>query len=140
MRPTSKTLFRGGIPALVICMLLGSAHSAQAGLFDNASDLARACKTVPDILDLQPEGPPVGPFVAAEAIGCLGYINGFWHGYSARTTEAKSPAAICWPKGVTPRQIAAVFIRWMEANPQNWHLGPYQTMYLALTTAFPCSK
>jgi hypothetical protein len=106
---------------------------ARGGFFDNAADLARACKAA--TLD-----EPDSLMRAGEAVACLGYVNGFWHGYHARSEGVRETGKICWPKGVSPKQMAAIYVRWMHQNPQHWHEGPFEPMHRALAAAFPCTR
>jgi hypothetical protein len=66
---------------------------------------------------------------------CSGYFMGFLEAYELTPPAAR---AICFPKGVTVFQMAAVYTSWAEKNPAKWHEDRVSTVWVALREAFPC--
>lgn len=124
----------------VVSLMLAMTNDAIGGYFDNATELARACKLVGGGAQKPQEADGEYVVRVGGEVACLGYINGFWHGYINGVQDAKTTRSICFPKGISPHQMAAVFVQWIEKNPQQWHLGPFGTMSSALEEAFPCPR
>lgn len=70
-----------------------------------------------------------------EALLCTRYLTGYVDGFSRRS----DPVA-CIPSEVTPAQLAAVFVKWADANPQVWHFEADVTVGAALVITFPCHR
>jgi hypothetical protein len=68
---------------------------------------------------------------------CLGYMQGFQEGYELAESLSSSKT-LCFRKNVTLKQLAAIYAKWMDGNPQAWDLPPYATMSIAMKQAFPC--
>jgi hypothetical protein len=115
------------LSAAAVCVLI--ATTATAGLYDNAGDLAEACRVAID--SRIAEDPTT--IKAALFVGCMGYVNGFWHG-------SYRGGAICWPSGLTPTRIATLFVAFMDANPHLRSEGPARPMRSAMSAAFPCAR
>jgi hypothetical protein len=107
-------------------------HLAHAGLYDDAGDLAEACRVATDERRVAESS----LFGSVLFVGCMGYVNGFWHG-SATQKEA-GRRVICWSTGITPTDIARIFVRFIDANPQLRNEGPFHPMHQAMRQAFPC--
>lgn len=69
------------------------------------------------------------------ALYCLGVMHGFRIG----TAAAEKPW-ICIPKKVTPKQLAAIYLKWADQNPTTWHLHESLTLSRASYLAFPCRR
>lgn len=46
----------------------------------------------------------------------------------------------CGPASATVGQLRAVVVKYLEAHPENWHLGASTLVAAALREAFPCPK
>lgn len=76
----------------------------------------------------------------SEALECLHYVSGFWHGYVMGSNDGAASKGICMPSGVMNDQKVTVLVRWLEKNPNKWHLKVWDAVYMAFKDAFPCSK
>ena len=65
---------------------------------------------------------------------CLGFVFGFAEGM--RVGEN----VVCIPQSVTAGQLVAVYVKWANDHPNQWHLPEPATVYAALAQAFPCPK
>ncbi|WP_447896730.1 Rap1a/Tai family immunity protein [Stenotrophomonas acidaminiphila] len=113
------------IMALLIC--LGCPWQSSAQVMQTTGDLYQTCKDA----DFE----RLGDLSAA----ACGY-------YMAGATEAiviagqlGSHRSYCLPSTIFPKQAAAVFVKWAEKNPEQWHYPRAAGLFNALSEAFPCS-
>jgi GrpB-like predicted nucleotidyltransferase (UPF0157 family) len=111
-------------------IMLPLAAPAYAGFFDSSSDLTEACRAT------QQANPSL--VEAGMVVACIGYMNGFWHGYLMAERSNAKTKEICFVKGNSPHQFAAIFVSWMGRNPKRWHEPVYITVQASLKDALPC--
>jgi hypothetical protein len=70
----------------------------------------------------------------------LNYLQGFVEGYFAASIAAGGKTTgICFPQSLlTNEQKVAIYIKWMERNPKDWHQPQLFTAVAAFHDAFPC--
>lgn len=117
---------------LTVIVLLALCPKAEAGFFDSAADLASACEFAGtqgrDVIEV------------ASAVACLGYMNGFWHGYYQGGNGAGASDRICWPTNVTPTQLASVYASFFRTNPDRQGDGLIRLVSEAFESAYPCAN
>jgi hypothetical protein len=69
---------------------------------------------------------------------CLGYVDGAVGTLVVAAAAYKSPRLVCVPEGVTVGQSAKVVERYLEAHPENLHLGARVLVFAALMATWPC--
>lgn len=72
------------------------------------------------------------PKVAGEAGAFMGFIDGMSYAPGSRF--------FCEPTGTTYDQLYAVVSKWINNNPEKWHLRANELVMQALGQAFPCEK
>lgn len=72
------------------------------------------------------------PQVAGEAGRFMGFIDGM--------SYAPASEFFCAPSGTTYDQLYAVVSKWVNNNPEKWHLRANQLVVQALGQAFPCER
>jgi hypothetical protein len=61
-------------------------------------------------------------------------------GFIAAIQESFDGSAFCIPKNVTRGQINATVEKWLDANPEAWHLPAWGLVMKALSAGFPCKQ
>lgn len=94
---------------------------------------------------------------SADAMECLGYVNGYSEGVSVVTyriaskfesstdvektiKNANSLAGWCEPNGVSPEQQVRVFLKYLERNPDKLNLHAPIVLAMSFANAWPCAK
>jgi Rap1a immunity proteins len=62
------------------------------------------------------------PDQGANATACMNYLYGFLDGYYKALSASGAKAQICIPPDATTFQLAAVYVKWGDRNPEKWHL------------------
>ena len=77
----------------------------------------------------------------AEAMSCLSYISGFSDGLTISSAMPGNKRLICPPEnGVSNGQLVAIFLKWADAHPEQWHEEAGFGVLISLRDAFPCPK
>jgi hypothetical protein len=76
---------------------------------------------------------------------CAGYVNGVNDGlFFAAVQQARTAADVkmpyCIPHKVNIDEMSAVFVKYLNANPEKWHKPAATLLIDALSRAFPCKK
>jgi hypothetical protein len=96
--------------------------------------LVAACKSMTDMA----EGKIMSADERSQVAYCSGYLSGLWDSLEG---NAKSGISICAPTGdITRLQMALVFLKWIDNNPQNLHWHPFDAASTALSVGFPCGR
>lgn len=69
---------------------------------------------------------------------CPAYIRGFVEGHQVAWFWDKD--GICIPEGISTIQAIAIFVRWAERNPDQWHERDWKGVRLSLLESFPCVR
>lgn len=69
---------------------------------------------------------------------CLTYIAGFIGGHEASVQLAGARPMFCLPELATQEQLALVFVRWADNNPEHLHAMPEAGLALAFASKFAC--
>lgn len=72
------------------------------------------------------------PKVAGEAGTFMGFIDGM--------SYAPASEFFCASAGTTYDQLYAVVSKWVNNNPEKWHMRANQLVVQALAQAFPCER
>lgn len=130
---------RVAMTTTVLLILFAPIQFAQSGQVETGETLLEMCTDTEDL---------------GSEIGCTGYIVGTvdtWieasvaAGIALRDAagadfdQARSVfASFCLSGNVTIRQVMAVVVDYLEANPQQWHQPGAYVVREALAEAFPC--
>lgn len=68
------------------------------------------------------------------------YYEGYYYGYVLGVADAFIDHLWCPPGEVTQGQITTVVEKYLQANPQNWHMPAASLVLNGLNQAFPCKK
>lgn len=143
-----------GVPlALALLVMAGEARSAMT-----VADFREVCAAVRHTQDRISRDDPMNSLSGAKAMVCIGMIRGFLGGArmgiffddmrrqivaSGGKKVPKTPKVImpfCHPAGVTFSQMAQVFVKWADKNPEvlndPWRYGLSETFF----DTWPCSK
>lgn len=71
-------------------------------------------------------------------LACLNYLYGIVDGYRATLELVGGRPLLCFPPNMSTHQLAAVYVKWGDRNPEKWHLKPRTSVMMALQEAFPC--
>jgi len=66
---------------------------------------------------------------------CYGYVEGISDG-----TYRLPNYELCFPEGVTAKQLVDVVTRYLAAHPETWHIEAGPLVAVALHEAFPCRQ
>jgi hypothetical protein len=114
---------------VVAILLLALTMPASAEDMDivSANSLLPGCKGY-----LNRESTPTTTINGASKAGaCAGFVLGVgWAGSSI----------VCLPQGVTPSQMVAVVVKYIEARPERMHEQFGKLALEALTAAWPCKR
>jgi hypothetical protein len=122
---------------VLFAVLACSTARAGSGSLESVQDLRNHC--------IDDGG--AGSLICSSYI--LGFATGFNHALSAiavsldesATRDTLAPVTgICLPSGWSVGQGVAVFVKWADDNPEQWHLLPSFGLVLAFREAFPCSE
>lgn len=78
------------------------------------------------------------PISFGDANYCFGYLTGMLDAWFV--ADLLLSPKICIPATVTLGQKIAVFVKWAEANPAEWHHPAIMGVVGSLSKAFPCPK
>lgn len=76
-----------------------------------------------------------------QRLACVAFIQGFGHGYAYGQRDEREKGAagrLCAPNGVNPSQVAAVFVKWANANPTEWHKEASTGIWHSMQEAWSC--
>lgn len=62
------------------------------------------------------------------------------YGYIEGVIDTVDNVLFCTPKGAVYGQDVAIVTKYMDANPESWHLPANDLIVAALRAAFPCGK
>lgn len=68
---------------------------------------------------------------------CYTYLGGFVDG---AITAGMSVPLFCMPNSVTNKELALIFSKWADANPERHHLPMTLGIVSAIAPAFPCKR
>ncbi len=97
-----------------------------------SADAVANGKTVADLADYCAR--PVSSDLKSH---CYSYIDGF---ADALFIDRRPDKSICIPQQANAKQMALVFLRWAERNPQLHHVPGADGLFLSLFEAFPCRR
>ena len=134
---------------LILLLLLGGASAVfgeGVGTFgEGASHLRRSCLPAVDIMD-RPIGVASGEDLARGAY-CVGVVLGALRTIGTLRTlddlnEVPSSAAsgFCFPDGVTPEQLARVFLKYVDKHPEQLHQDWDKVLLLSWAEVFACKE
>jgi hypothetical protein len=88
---------------------------------------------------------PVNLEEARVASECFQYIRAFYDGWTAASLYTEPAAGlerfrICFPEGVSWTQLAKIYVKWADDNPQDLHLSEWQGVRESWRTVYPCRK
>ena len=92
-----------------------------------ASDLAEVCNAPPD-----------DPLVEKAVYFCLGFVTGLAHYHTAISTAERIDPITCPAKDPSRLELAIVFLKWYEKNPQFWDIAPEDAVMRAAAEKWPC--
>ena len=79
----------------------------------------------------------LAPGQLTNATACMNYLYGFLDGYYKALSASGGKAQICIPTDATTFQLAAVFVKWGDHNPEKWHLQAGSTLMMAFQRGLP---
>ncbi len=96
--------------------------------------------TIPATVYGQATGQQMKTFCQKDELYCVLYAVGFVEG-RFYALNALNPATkpFCIPTGVSNSQLAAVYIKHLNDNPNELHLPSGATFFKAIKQAFPCT-
>lgn len=71
---------------------------------------------------------------------CYGFISGVVNNHKIMFQYRKVPKLFCTPEQITIAEIAVIFVKDLEKNPQNLQINGALLLDGALKDAFPCPK
>ncbi len=123
---------------LFCCVFLAAQETLAQGNFQIGSALLSQCKTW---IRVSEEGGDVPEVVSQLRQGsvCEGYIAGAADSFNF-VQQVKKPQLrrLCIPAGVTTLQLARVFVKYAEANPEKLHYNAAVLVFNAFVTDFAC--
>jgi hypothetical protein len=72
----------------------------------------------------------------ADKAYCNGYLSGLTFYVQSDYLKRKFS---CMPDGVTPKQLARIFVEYVESHPENMHKSNGILFTMAMTSIFPCT-
>lgn len=73
------------------------------------------------------------------ALNCMTYISGFREALALNSKISKTPKLYCPPEGgVTHEQVARVFTKFLQSNPESLSQSGSLSLYIALSKNYPC--
>ena len=123
------------VSVCLVFIVIAPAGAQDEGLFDQAdfelrtaSDLAEVCNAPPD-----------DPLVEKAVYFCLGFVTGLAHYHTAISTAENIDPITCPAKDPTRLELAIVFLKWFEKNPQFWDIAPEDAVMRAAAEKWPCN-
>lgn len=118
----------------IVGLLLIIFSKLAIGANDDGNDLLKQCSPIlKDNADI----------IESEIFGigfCLGMMNSATNFIAINESET-GKKVVCLPeKGLTNGQAARIVIKYLNDNPQNLHYANSSLIYIALKSAFPCTK
>ena len=115
--------------AVLLVAVTTALSPAEAQTLHKTPELLSRCRAVQEYRKYpDPSGVP-----AFSAVQCLAYLHGFV------AALVYGPRGItCIPQQVSGEQMAAVYVKWGDANPHEWHKDAWETVMKALVSEFPC--
>ncbi len=117
-----------GLAALTVFLIVTPAHG---GWYLSGNKLMAECKDTGSGESLDS---------VTKYNGCISYLVGIWDAYDSFVQWNKLPRIICREKGVDSEQQRQVFLKWMNANPEEWHYGAGSLALTAFRKAWPCKE
>ena len=103
-----------------------------AGYYLSGNDLQTDCRERSKFIDGRDHNP-------CDVGSCRTYIVSVADSHNAYVDWGYMSPRFCSPDKVTQGQLAAVVIKYLEANPQDLHLAAAGIVVNALAQAFPCN-
>lgn len=110
----------------MVFALLGTISSAPAtehprlAVFHSGTSLKRACEAV------------------ESKAACSAYMQGVADSYTATQYRKQYEPILCMPVEVTADQLIAVFVKYLQQNPEQWHFAASELALNAFAQAWPC--
>jgi hypothetical protein len=120
------------VPLLILLTtLVPHAHA------DTAAELASACRPV---AAARVSGDSVYFQQTYDSGRCWGAFTIIQRISSYVDSQGSRPLHACVPPTSTRQQLVAVFVEFLNRNPQRMHEDAFEMSIEALTVAFPCTK
>jgi hypothetical protein len=71
---------------------------------------------------------------------CYGFISGVVNNHRIMFKYRKMPMIFCTPKNIQIKEIADLYVKYMEANPKNGHINGALLIDSVLKKEYPCPK
>lgn len=115
---------------MLVLLAFCSSEIAAAG---GSAELVMQCRSV------KPTGGATDVLDAWNQGMCLGTLTGFRYGVRLPSALGLK-SQICIPQEVTNGQLVAVYVKWVDQNPDKWHYNENVTVGRALGNAFRCER
>ncbi len=115
-------LIRVVIVAVLVGGLAFTAHATEPRLavFQSGTSLKSACEA------------------DGTKLLCSAYLQGVADSYTTTQFKKRYEPILCMPVEVTAEQLIAVFMKYMQQNPEQWHFAASELALNAFAQAWPC--
>lgn len=122
---------------IVVCVVLALASTASWGQSrPTAGDLLVSCKKAVRILD----GENGSAQDVVDATGCTSYLQGVRDALTMQYVGHGETPVMCLPAAITNNQLARIYIKWAEANPERHHEDQLNGVFAAFFPRYACPE
>jgi hypothetical protein len=123
---------------VAILLLVAALSGTATATTMKAVDLRDKCVALELVIVSSQSSRAPDPHQVAEAAGCSGYLEGFSDAAVLYALRFKTPQMFCFTGLTSMRQMAAAYVQYVNARPQDWEKIAASVLPDALAQAFPC--
>jgi hypothetical protein len=81
---------------------------------------------------------PLAPSRHADAMSCIGFVDGFLWGHGWAAWRQHRDMYYCPPEDLSGRQAVTTLVDYLRAHPERLDAPGHVLLFAALTQAYPC--
>ena len=131
MGSAMKSVFISAAFAMLIPLLAASSERPSAGTL--LTFCKKAVKSVDEDRSLSNQD-------VVDGSVCLGYLGGIRDALTMNYKGHGDAPVMCLPQAVTTSQLARIYVKWAEANPEHLHEDQYTGVFMAFFPKYACPE
>lgn len=126
-----------GLLCVIACSVATTSVRAADGLArEDGERLLATCRHAERVI----AGEPVSADERADALLCIGFVEGFVWGHGWKTWRTGDDMYFCPPEGFEYRDAVASVVTYLEEHPERHIQRAHLLVFSALSSKFPCTQ
>ena len=121
----------------VLVLLRVPARAADSIGKENGERLLARCEPALELLAAGGTA-PLTPGRQADAMSCIGFVDGFLWGHGWAAWRENRDMYYCPPEDLSGRRAVSTLVDYLRAHPERLDAPAHVLLFSALTNAYPC--